>query len=222
MKKSKEKDLISERLESTVQSSSFISLENMDELRKIKPAILLHSCCGPCSTAVVERLSGRYDVTIYFYNPNITDPEEYEKRRHAQIEFIEQYNDRINAIDRIAYLEGPYERDLFFTVVKGLEDEPEGGRRCTRCFQLRLEKTAETALMAGLDTFGTTLSVSPHKNHELLSKLGMQLGLRYGLSFLGEDFKKQGGYQRSIELSKEYKLYRQRFCGCCFSEKEKE
>jgi len=216
MKKGKDKDCISEGLES-VQKNQFISLEDMNEVRMCRPKILLHSCCGPCSTAVVERLSGRFDVTIFFYNPNITDMNEYEKRRKTQLEFIEKYNNRINSKDRIAYLEGPYEPALFYAAVKGLEQEPEGGRRCTPCFQLRIEKTAETAIISGFDTFGTTLSVSPYKNFELIYKLGMQLGMRYGLTFLGEDFKKQGGYQRSIELSKEYHLYRQHYCGCGFS-----
>lgn len=221
MKKEKDKNCISEGLESSVQKNQFISLDGMNEVRKTKPAILLHSCCGPCSTAVVERLRGRFEITIFFYNPNITDRDEYERRRIAQIEFIDQYNNRIDSRDRIAYLEGPYEPEVFYAAVKGLEQEPEGGRRCTSCFQLRLEKTAETASMSGFDTFGTTLTASPHKNFELIYKLGMQLGMRYGLTFLGEDFKKQGGYQRSIELSKEYHLYRQRFCGCCFSDTTK-
>lgn len=217
MKRERDKDCISERLEGSVQKNQFISMEDMNDVRKAKPTILLHSCCGPCSTAVVERLSGRFDITIFFYNPNITDRDEYEKRRNAQLEFIEKYNNRVTSRDRIAYLEGPYEPELFYATVTGLEKEPEGGRRCTRCFQLRLEKTAETASMSGFETFGTTLTVSPHKNFELIHKLGMQLGMRYGLTFLGEDFKKQGGYQRSIELSKEYRLYRQHYCGCCFA-----
>ncbi len=217
MKREKNKVCISERLEGSVQSNQFISMEDMGDVRKIRPTILLHSCCGPCSTAVVERLRGRFDITIFFYNPNITDRDEYEKRRKTQLDFIEKYNNRIDAKDRIAYLEGPYEPELFYSAVKGLEKEPEGGKRCLPCFQLRLEKTAETAIISGFDTFGTTLTVSPYKNFELIYKLGMQLGMRYGLTFLGEDFKKQGGYQRSIELSKEYHLYRQHFCGCDFS-----
>jgi len=217
MKREKNKDFISERLEGSTQNNQFISLEDMNDVRKTRPAILLHSCCGPCSTAVVERLSGRYDITIFFYNPNITDRDEYEKRRKTQLDFIEKYNNRIDSKNRIAYLEGPYEPELFYSAVKGLEKEPEGGKRCIPCFQLRLEKTAETAIISGFDTFGTTLTVSPYKNFELIYKLGMQLGMRYGLTFLGEDFKKQGGYQRSIELSKEYHLYRQHFCGCGFS-----
>ena len=217
MKREKNKDFISERLEGSVQSNQFISLEDMNDVRKIRPTILLHSCCGPCSTAVVERLSGQFDITIFFYNPNITDRDEYEKRRKNQLDFIEKYNNRIDSKDRIAYLEGPYEPELFYSAVKGFEKEPEGGKRCLPCFQLRLEKTAETAIISGFDTFGTTLTVSPYKNFELIIKIGMQLGMRYGLTFLGEDFKKQGGYQRSIELSKEYHLYRQHFCGCDFS-----
>lgn len=217
MERETEKDFIAERLEASVQGSRFISLEDMNDIRENRPKILLHSCCGPCSTAVVERLSGRFDITVFFYNPNITDRDEYEKRRKAQIEFIDKYNNRIDSKDRIAYLEGPYEPKRFFSAVKGLEQEPEGGRRCALCYHLRLEKTAETASMSGFDTFGTTLSVSPYKNFELIHKLGMQLAMRYGLIFLGEDFKKQGGYQRSIELSKEYHLYRQHYCGCGFS-----
>lgn len=222
MKREKNKDCIQGRLEGCVRKDQFISMEDMsDALRKVRPTILLHSCCGPCSTAVVERLSGRFDITIFFYNPNITDEEEYEKRRLAQLEFIEKYNTRVDSRDRIAYLEGPYEPKLFYAAVKGLEQEPEGGRRCTPCFQLRLEKTAEMASMTGFDTFGTTLTVSPYKNFDLILKLGMQLGMRYGLTFLGEDFKKQGGYQRSIELSKQYNLYRQHYCGCSFSDNKK-
>ncbi len=217
MYKKKDRDCISERLESSVGRDRFISLEDINEVRKARPTILLHSCCGPCSTAVVERLRGRFDITIFFYNPNITDREEYEKRRKTQLEFIDKYNNRISSGDRLAYLEGPYEPEQFFSASNGLENEPEGGKRCTQCYQLRLEKTAETARMSGFDTFGTTLSVSPYKNFELICKLGMQLGMRYGLTFLGEDFKKLGGYQRSIELSKEYHLYRQHFCGCSFS-----
>lgn len=221
MKKEKDKGCIYERLEGSVPGNGFISLEDRNEVRTQKPKILLHSCCGPCSTAVVERLRGRYEITIFFYNPNISAPEEYEKRRMTQIDFIERYNNEIDSRDRIGYMEGPYEPELFYEAVKGFEHELEGGKRCTPCFQLRLEKTAETATMAGFDTFGTTLAVSPHKNYELITKIGMKVALRYGLTYLAEDFKKQGGYQRSIELSKEYHLYRQHFCGCSFSKNEK-
>lgn len=220
MKKEKSRDCISASLESAVSRDQFISLEDLNNVRKARPTILLHSCCGPCSTAVVERLSGRFDITIFFYNPNITERDEYETRRKAQLDFIEKYNNRVHSRDRIAYLEGPYEPEAFYSAVKGREADPEGGRRCALCFELRLEKTAGAASMSGFDTFGTTLTVSPHKNFDLINKIGMQLGMRYGLTFLGEDFKKQGGYQRSIELSKEYGLYRQRYCGCRFAKKE--
>lgn len=214
MKKERDKNCISGRLVGSVHEDSFISLEDMNDVRKVRPGILLHSCCGPCSTAVIERLSGRFDITVFFYNPNITDQDEYEKRRRTQIDFIEKYNDRVDSKNRIAYVEGPYEPKLFYAAVKGLEGEPEGGKRCTVCYRLRLERTAETAIISGFNTFGTTLSVSPYKNFELIARIGMQLGMRYGLTFLAEDFKKEGGYQRSIELSKAYHLYRQHFCGC--------
>jgi predicted adenine nucleotide alpha hydrolase (AANH) superfamily ATPase len=218
MKKEKTQDCITERIEGkSSHNEHFISLNDINELHQAKPAILLHSCCGPCSTAVVERLSGTYDITIFFYNPNITDEEEYQRRKSAQIEFIEKYNSRKDSKDRLAFLEGPYEPSVFYQSVCGLEAEPEGGRRCTVCFQQRLEKTAEIACISGFDTFTTTLTVSPHKNFDLIYKLGMNLGMRYGLTFLGEDFKKRAGYQRSIELSKEYQLYRQNYCGCEFS-----
>ncbi len=220
MKKEKEKEFICERVDKHTNNSHFVNLGDMDDLKKSKPRILLHSCCGPCSTAVVERLSGRFEVTVYFYNPNITEPEEYEKRRLAQIEYIEKYNDRVDARDRVFYLEGPYEPERFYVAIKGFECEPEGGLRCMPCFQLRLEKTAEAAIMQGFDTFATTLTVSPYKNFDVISKLGLSVGMRYGLTYLAEDFKKQGGYQRSIELSKQYHLYRQHYCGCEFSNQD--
>jgi predicted adenine nucleotide alpha hydrolase (AANH) superfamily ATPase len=217
MRKKEGRDCVVAELENVLPDSRFIRLENLREAREIKPPLLLHSCCGPCSTAVVERLGGRFDITIFFYNPNICDREEYDRRRKAQLEFLDQYNDRIHGRDRVSYLEGPYEPETFLAAAKGLEREPEGGRRCAKCFRLRLEKTAETARMSGFDTVGTTLSVSPHKSFALIRKLGMELCVSYGLAFLDEDFKKQGGYQRSVELSREYSLYRQNFCGCQFS-----
>lgn len=197
---------------------AFISLQDLDDCQRIKPAILLHSCCGPCSTSVVERLSGTYEITIFFYNPNITDREEYMQRRQAQLDFIEQYNRQKEAKDCLGFLEGDYDTERFFAETVGLEEEPEGGRRCTPCFQLRLEKTAEIASMRGFDTFTTALSVSPHKDVGLIAQIGQRIGMRYGLTFLAEDFKKQNGYQRSIELSKQYGLYRQKYCGCEFSD----
>lgn len=184
-----------------------------------KPSLLLHSCCGPCSSSVVERLAGEFNVTVFFYNPCITAEEEYRKRREAQIKFIEAFNaERIDLQD-IAFIEGTYEPGAFLEMVRGHEQDPEGGARCALCFRQRIEKTAETAMIKGCDFFGTTLTVSPHKNYEIISGIGREIALRYGLSFLDRDFKKQDGFKRSIELSKKYNLYRQNYCGCRYSER---
>ncbi len=184
-----------------------------------KPKLLLHSCCGPCSTAVVERLAGEFDVTVFFYNPCITEEEEYQKRRKAQLEFIEKFNSENTGIIKVYFKEGNYRPKDFLEAVKGLEEEPEGGARCSVCFRQRLERTAEEASLAGYDYFGTTLTVSPHKNYKLISEIGRSLALRYGLSFLDRDFKKKDGFKRSIELSRKYGLYRQNYCGCRFSKR---
>lgn len=200
----------------------FFSKGEEKQAKVVKPRLLLHSCCGPCSTAVVERLIRTYKITIFFYNPNIMDEEEYEKRKNTQLHFIEKYNHNIDAIDFIEFMEGPYEPDVFMKVSQEFKNEPEGGKRCNECFRLRIEKTAETAKMTGNDYFATTLTVSPHKNCGLINKIGMDLAVRYGLTYLAEDFKKKAGYQRSIEMSKDYGLYRQQFCGCDYSKiKEK-
>lgn len=218
MKKVRLKNSITEYIEDKdFIKEPYLDLGNLQDVKKSKPALLLHSCCGPCSTAVVERLIDAYDITIFFYNPNITDKEEYEKRKATQMEFIEKYNKSRDSRGRLGFMEGPYEPNAFYKAATNLEEEPEGGRRCIACFQLRLEKTAETASMTGFQCFATTLTVSPHKNFELIYKIGMQLGMRYGLTYLGEDFKKKAGYQRSVELSRIYELYRQNYCGCSFS-----
>ena len=192
-----------------------------------KPSLMLHSCCGPCSTSVIERLAGEFEITVFFYNPCITDEEEYKRRRDNQIEFIRRFNEQRNVLSEISTLdasevhftEGPYEPGQFLSLVAGHEEDLEGGDRCSICFRQRLEKTAEAAMMAGCDTFGTTLTVSPHKNYRLISELGNEIALKHGLSFLDRDFKKQNGFARSIELSKKYGLYRQNYCGCRFSER---
>lgn len=184
-----------------------------------KPSLLLHSCCGPCSTAVIERLVGDYQITIFFYNPCITDQEEYQRRKAAQTEFIRQYNESLPPKDHIRLKEGPYDTKNFYKAAAGLEQEPEGGKRCLACFHQRLEKTAETCMLAGCDYFGTTLTVSPHKNYQLISSIGRKLAAKYSLSFLDEDFKKKDGFKRSIELSKQYGLYRQNYCGCEYSKR---
>lgn len=185
--------------------------------RTEKPSVLLHSCCGPCSTSVVERLAGDYQITLFFYNPCITDPEEYQRRKEAQLDFIKQYNSSLPPKEHIRFMEGPYDTKNFYKVTEGLEAEPEGGKRCVQCFWQRLEKTAETCSMAGCDYFTTTLTVSPHKNYKLISDIGKQLALKYSLSFLDMDFKKKDGFKRSTELSRQYGLYRQNYCGCEYS-----
>lgn len=193
-----------------------VEMDGMNE-KKSRPSLLLHSCCGPCSTAVVERLAPDYEITVFFYNPNITDEKEYEKRKEAQLQFIEKFNEDPMNPYRVGFKEGPYDRRNYYSCCRGLENEPEGGKRCQECFRLRLEKTAETASLTGYDTFGTTLTISPHKDRDVISSLGKKIAARYGVGFLDLDFKKKGGFQRSIELSKKYGLYRQNYCGCEFA-----
>ena len=190
-----------------------------------KPNLLLHSCCGPCSTAVIERLIPDYNITVFFYNPNIDEREEYLRRKETQLQFLEAYNATISGqegIKPVTMIEGDYEPEAFYRVAQGLEDQPEGGARCTKCFQLRLETTARVARERGFSLFGTTLTVSPHKNYPLISKIGTKIAADLGLEFLDLDFKKKAGYQRSVTLSKEYGLYRQRFCGCSFARRLQE
>ena len=189
----------------------------MNNIENNRPKLMLHSCCGPCSTAVIERLLGEYNITIFFYNPNITEDEEYEKRKATQIQFLNAYNENAKEEDKVIFLEGEYFPKEFYRVAQGLEQEPEGGKRCTECFKLRLERTAAEGKINGYDYFGTTLTVSPHKNYPLISEIGAALADAYGINFLDMDFKKKAGYQRSVALSKEYDLYRQNYCGCSFS-----
>ena len=186
-------------------------------LKVSKNRLLLHSCCGPCSTACIERLLPDYNVTVFFYNPNITDREEYEKRKEAQLKFINLYNEKLSDKDKIQFIEGEYLPEEFYDVASEYASEPEGGVRCTECFKLRLERTAQAALRTGNTVFGTTLTVSPHKNYNLISAIGWELSVKYNLEFLYMDFKKKAGFQRSIQMSKEYGLYRQNYCGCEFS-----
>ena len=186
-------------------------------LKVSKNRLLLHSCCGPCSTACIERLLPDYNVTVFFYNPNITDREEYEKRKEAQLKFINLYNEKLSDKDKIQFIEGEYLPEEFYDVASEYASEPEGGVRCTECFKLRLERTAQAALRTGNTVFGTTLTVSPHKNYNLISAIGWELSVKYNLEFLDMDFKKKAGFQRSIQMSKEYGLYRQNYCGCEFS-----
>ncbi len=187
------------------------------EAKSQKRSVLLHSCCGPCSTACIERLVPNYKITIFFYNPNITDRDEYEKRKAAQIKFLEAYNEKLPEEDRVEFIEGEYLPDDFYKVCSGFSNEPEGGKRCTECFKLRMERTAQAAVKMGKIYFGTTLTASPHKNYILISAIGSELAKVYGIEFLDMDFKKKAGFQRSIQMSKEYGLYRQNYCGCQYS-----
>ncbi|MCQ2387862.1 MAG: epoxyqueuosine reductase QueH [Clostridia bacterium] len=178
-----------------------------------KKSILLHACCAPCSTHCIERLKDYFDITVYFYNPNMDTENEYNKRA----EEIKKFCGKIN----VNYIIENYNEKEFLDRVKGLEQEKEGGARCTVCYNLRLEKTAMKAKEKGFDFFSTTLTISPLKDAERLNNIGLALSEKYKVSFLPSDFKKKGGYLRSIELSKEYGLYRQNYCGCKFSKNEK-
>lgn len=181
------------------------------------PRLLLHSCCAPCSSYVLEYLSEYFSITVFYYNPNIFPAEEYEKRVKEQEALIES----LPAKHRISFLEGPYEQERFFELARGLEKEPEGGERCSLCYRLRLLETAQMARAGGFDYFTTTLSISPLKDAQRLNQIGEQLAREYGVAYLNSDFKKRNGYKRSIELSREYGLYRQDYCGCVYSIREK-
>ena len=186
---------------------------------KSKPKLLLHSCCAPCSSSVLERLNEFFDITVFFYNPNIDNSEEYFKRQDEEIRLIEQLNKQNNGNNLIKIKTNPHLNEDYLSIVKGFENEKEGGARCDKCFNLRLSKTAEFAKLSGFEYFTTTLSVSPHKNAQKLNEIGNLVAKQYNIKFLMADFKKQDGYKRSIELSKKYNLYRQDYCGCKFSKK---
>ncbi len=183
-------------------------------LEQRKPSILLHACCGPCSTSCVERLAPDYSVTVYYYNPNITDREEYYLRRDTLLQFIRAFNEEHKDAYFISYLEGDYDPDRYIAKCGPLADEPEGGARCDICFAMRLAETARKAGELGIDYFTTTMSVSPHKNYDKIKTLGMSLEEQTSSRFLDIDFKKRNGFGRSVELSRKYGLYRQNFCGC--------
>ena len=180
-----------------------------------RPRLLLQSCCGPCSSYVLEALTPFFRVTVLYYNPNIQPRAEYDLRLENQRKIIAA----LPTPSAVDILECDYDGEKYDAAVKGLEAEPEGGARCTVCFRLRLEETAKRASELGYDWFCTTLTVSPHKDAERLNQIGKALGERYGVPFLPSDFKKREGYKRSIQLSKEYELYRQDYCGCRFSKR---
>lgn len=182
------------------------------------PRLFLHACCAPCSSYVLEYLSEYFQITVFFYNPNIGPRAEYEKRAGE----LRRLMDRLPMANRARLELGAYEPERFLAAVRGLEREPEGGRRCEACFRLRLEEAAVLAARGGYDYFCTTLTISPLKNAALLNQIGLELGDRYGVAYLPSDFKKREGYKRSIRLSQEYGLYRQDYCGCVFSKAERD
>ena len=180
------------------------------------PKLLVHSCCAPCSSYVLEYLNKYFNITVLYYNPNIYPFEEYEYRKNEQKRLISE----MKFENPVSFIDCDYDNNSFNKAVKGLEIEPEGGKRCEKCFELRLNKTAEVAKENGFDYFVTTLSISPLKNAETLNRIGKEAGEKYGVKYLLSDFKKNNGYKRSIELSREYSLYRQNFCGCVYSKQK--
>ena len=179
------------------------------------PRLLLHSCCAPCSSYVLEYLSNYFSITVFYYNPNIFPEEEFYKRQKEQETLIE----KIPAKHPVSFLGAGYDGEKFYAAAKGLEDAPEGGERCFRCYELRLKAAAKQARAGGYDYFTTTLSISPLKDAQKLNEIGERLGREYGVCYLPSDFKKKNGYKRSVELSKEYGLYRQDYCGCIYSKR---
>lgn len=187
-------------------------LENLIKTLEYKPTLLLHSCCAPCSSYVLEYLEPYFKITVLYYNPNIEPLEEYLKRKEEQINFIKNVHPNIDIYDI------DYDNSLYHEVVSGFENDKEGGNRCYRCYKLRMEKCANIA-SDKFDYFGTTLTVSPHKNANYVNKIGKELEKKYNTKFLISDFKKNEGYKRSIVLSREYNLYRQDYCGCIYSKR---
>ena len=182
-----------------------------------KPTLLLHACCAPCSSAVLEVLAEHFDITIFFYNPNISPKSEFDYRLDELYRLLGEMN-----LSQIRIVAPDYDENEFFEIAKGNESLPEGGARCEDCYRLRLEKTAEYAKRDGFDYFTTTLSVSPYKNAQALNEIGSELSEKYGVKYLLSDFKKNDGYKRSCQLSREFNLYRQNYCGCIFSKMQAE
>ncbi len=187
----------------------------IDENKDRKPTLLLHSCCAPCSSYVLEYLNRYFDITVFYFNPNISHEEEYTKRVNEVKRLIAE----MPADGKIKFIEGGYEPQKFFNCAKGLEDAPEGGARCLKCFELRLGEAARAAREMNFDYVCTTLTISPLKNADNLNRIGAEQAQRYGVRWLPSDFKKKNGYKRSIELSNEYNLFRQNYCGCVFSKR---
>lgn len=192
--------------------------ELIEKLQKenAKPTLLLHACCAPCSSYCLEYLSKTFEITVLFYNPNIESEMEFNKRVDELIRFI----DECRSIEGVNLEILDYDNSEFYDAVEGLEDVKEGGVRCFKCYELRLRKTAEYAKEHDFEYITTTLTISPHKNSDKINEIGVKVAEEYGLKYLLSDFKKNDGFKRSIELSKEYDLYRQSFCGCEFSKRD--
>lgn len=191
-------------------------IEQNKNIKKV-PTLLLHSCCAPCSSYCLEYLSNFFKITIFYYNPNITEKDEYLKRVAEQRRLIKELPCKYE----IKFLEGNYNPDLFFNISKGLELEPERGSRCSKCYELRMRETANIAKKLEFDYFATTLTLSPYKNSNKVNEIGEKLEKELNIKYLYSDFKKKNGYKRSIELSKTYNLYRQDYCGCIYSKQNK-
>lgn len=193
------------------------TLEQLEKEAKV-PTLLLHSCCAPCSSYVLEYLSQYFQITVFYYNPNIYPESEYTKRILEQQTLIGQMKSK----HPVSFMAGAYDKERFYAMAEGMEALKEGGARCMKCYELRLREAAEVAKKGNFDYFTTTLSISPMKNAVKLNEIGMRLAEEYQVAYLLSDFKKKNGYKRSIELSKEYGLYRQDYCGCEFSKRERE
>jgi len=178
-----------------------------------KPSLLLHSCCAPCSSYVLEYLAPYFTICDFYFNPNISPKQEYEDRKEELVRLIRE----MGLSTEVTFLEGTYQPEDFFAMAKGLEDLPEGGERCFKCYEMRLRESAKMAKEQGADYFATTLTISPLKNAQKLNEIGERLAEEYGVKYLPSDFKKKNGYKRSVELSAQYELYRQNYCGCVFS-----
>lgn len=182
------------------------------------PNLLLHSCCAPCSSTCIEKLTNNFNITVLYYNPNIEPYDEYLKRKEEEIRFINEFKN----INKLNIIDCDYDNDKYHEVIRGLEEEKEGGSRCYKCYNLRLNATAKIAASLNYDYFATTLTLSPLKDAQVLNKIGYSLENKYNIKYLPSDFKKKDGYKRSIELSKVYNLYRQDYCGCIYSKMERD
>ena len=183
----------------------------------IKPTLLLHSCCAPCSSGCITQLLDYFNITILYYNPNISPTSEYERRKAEQIKFIKDFDTQ----NTIKFLDCDYNPQEFYSLAKGLEDCPERGERCVKCYRLRLEKTCKEAKQHNFDYFASTLTLSPLKDEKVINQIGLELQEKYSQKYLVTNFKKNNGYLNSIKLSKQYNLYRQDYCGCVYSQKNK-